>query len=323
MRAVVTGGAGFIGSHLVERLLDEGNVVTVIDNMSTGYLENLDHQSTNENLVIHRANITEASTMDKLLRGHDVVFHLAASANMRRSLIEHRVDLEFNVIGTVNILEAMLKNDVKDFVFASTSALYGEARVRPTPENFLGQQTSLYGASKLACEAYAEGYAEFSSLRVWAFRFATVIGERCRKGLIWDFVEKLRSNPHELEILGNGHQSKQYLYVGDCVDGILQGYKHSSDKVNTFNLGIEEQTRVDHVADLVIDEIGLKDVSKRYTGGVRGWIGDNSIVDLNLDRIKKIGWKPKLTSEEAIRKTIRWTMMEQSASATNSSGGSA
>lgn len=312
MKAVITGGAGFIGSHLVDRLLDEGNAVTVIDNMSTGYPENLGLQSKNDNLVIHRADITQASTMEKLLRGHDVVFHLAASANMRRSITERRLDLEFNVIGTLNILEAMLKNNIKDFVFASTSALYGEAYMRPTPENFLGQQTSLYGASKLACEAYAEAYTELSSLKTWAFRFATVIGERSRKGLIWDFVRKLRSNSEELEILGNGQQSKQYLYVGDCIDGILQGYEHSSDKVNTFNLGIEEQTRVDQVADLVIDEMGLRGLSKRHTGGMQGWVGDNPIVDLNLDRIKKLGWKPKITSEEAIRKTTKWTIKEQS-----------
>lgn len=311
MKAIVTGGAGFIGSHLVDQLLEEGNAVTVIDNMSTGSLENLAHHSRNPNLIIRRADIFHLRALEKIMRGHDVVFHLAASANMRRSLTDHRLDLEDNVIGTLNILEAMIKDDINDFVFASTSALYGEASVRPTPENFLGQQTSLYGASKLACEAYAQAYTEFSPLKVWVFRFATVIGERCRKGVIWDFVEKLRRNPQELEILGDGKQSKQYLYVTDCVNGILQGYQRSYDKVNTFNLGIEEQTRVNHVADLVIEEMALKEVSRRYVGGVRGWIGDNSIVNLNLDRIRNIGWEPALSSEQAIRKTIKWTIREQ------------
>jgi UDP-glucose 4-epimerase len=311
MKAIVTGGAGFIGSHLVDQLLEKGNNVTVIDNMSTGSMENLAHHSRNPNLVIRQADILHLSALENIMRGHDVVFHLAASANMRMSLTDHKRDLENNVIGTLNILEAMMKDGIKDFVFASTSALYGEAWVRPTPEDFLGQQTSLYGASKLACEAYAQAYAELSPLKVWAFRFATVIGERCRKGVIWDFVKKLRINPRELEILGDGKQSKQYLYVTDCVSGILQGYQCSSDRVNTFNLGIEEQTIVSHVADLVIEEMALKEVSRRYVGGVRGWIGDNAIVNLNLDRIRDIGWEPTSSSEQAIRKTIKWTIREQ------------
>ena len=152
MKAIVTGGAGFIGSHLVDQLLEEGNAVTVIDNMSTGSMENLAHHPKNPNLIIRRvADILNLRTLEKTLRGHDVVFHMAASANMRRSLTDHKLDLENNVVGTFNILEAMVKHGVEDFVFASTSALYGEASVRPTPENFLGQQTSLYGASKLAC----------------------------------------------------------------------------------------------------------------------------------------------------------------------------
>jgi UDP-glucose 4-epimerase len=312
MKAAVTGGAGFIGSHLVDQLLDEGNTVTVIDNMSTGSMKNLGHLSKNPNLTIRRADIAHLRTLEKILRRHDVVFHMAASANMRRSLTEHKLDLKNNVIGTLNILEAMIKDDVNDFVFASTSALYGEASVRPTPENFLGQQTSLYGASKLACEAYAQAYTEFSPLKVWAFRFATVIGERCRKGVVWDFVKKLRRNPQELEILGDGKQSKQYLYVKDCVNGILSGYRHFSGRINTINLGVNEQTLVDRVADLVIEEMSLKNVSRRYTGGRRGWIGDNAIVDLALDRIKQASWKHALSPEEAIRTTIKWTIQEQS-----------
>jgi UDP-glucose 4-epimerase len=312
MKAVVTGGAGFIGSHLVDQLLEEGNTVTVIDNMSTGSMENLAHDSKNPNLIIRRADISHLRELENILRGHDVVFHLAASANMRRSLTDHKLDLENNVIGTLNILETMVKDGIKDFVFASTSALYGEASVRPTPESFLGQQTSLYGASKLACEAYAQAYAEFSPLKVWSFRFATVIGERCRKGVIWDFVEKLRCNPRELEILGDGKQSKQYLYVKDCVNGILSGYRYFSGRVNSINLGVNEQTLVDRVADLVIEEMALMNVSRRYTGGARGWIGDNAVVDLSLDQIKQAGWKRAFSPEQAIRTTIKWTIQEQS-----------
>jgi UDP-glucose 4-epimerase len=204
----------------------------------------------------------------------------------------------------------MIKDDVRDLVFASTSALYGEGVVRPTPENYSSHQTSLYGASKLSCEAYAEAYTEFAPLRFWSFRFANIIGERCRRGVIWDFVHKLLDNPSELEILGDGKQSKEYLYVQDCVDGMLLGYRKASEKVNIFNLGMQNQTLVDRVADLVVEEMGLKDVKRSYTGGSRGWIGDNPIVELALDRIRQVGWTPRISSEQAIRRTVRWTMQQ-------------
>jgi UDP-glucose 4-epimerase len=235
---------------------------------------------------------------------------MAAHANIRESLVDHRSDLENNPIGTLNILEAMCKNNVGDMVFASTSAVYGEAMVRPTPEDYFPIQTSLYGASKLACEAYAEAYTEFAPLRFWAFRFANVIGERCRRGVIWDFVHKLLKNPAELEILGDGKQSKEYLYVKDCVEGMMIGYKKASGKANIFNLGVEEQTIVDRIADLVIEEMNLdKDkVKRKYTGGPRGWIGDNPVVQLSLERVKKLGWRQKVSSEEAVRRTTRWIL---------------
>jgi len=310
MRAVVTGGAGFIGSHLVDRLLSEGYSVTVLDNMSCGCLENLEHHSGNSKLKVHNVDIKDAGQLSRIFAGHDVVFHMAAQANIRESLADHRSDLENNVVGTLNILEAMEKNNIGDLVFASTSAVYGEATVRPTPEDYFPVQTSLYGASKLACEAFVEAYTEFAPVRFWAFRFANVVGERCRRGVIWDFVHKLLRNHSELEILGDGKQSKEYLYVEDCVDGMMIGYRKASGKVNIFNLGMEEQTLVDRVADLVMEEMKLdKDkVKRKYTGGPRGWIGDNPVVELSLERIKKLGWRPTVSSEEAIRRTTRWTL---------------
>jgi len=308
VRAIVTGGAGFIGSHLVDRLLGEGHYVTVVDNMSCGCLENLQHHSGNPRLTVHKVDIRDAGQLDRIFAGHDVVFHMAAQANIRESLVDHRSDLENNLIGTLNILEATHKNNIQDFVFASTSAVYGEAAVRPTPEDYFPVQTSLYGASKLACEAYVEAYTEFAPIRFWAFRFANVVGERCRRGVIWDFVHKLLKNPSELEILGDGKQSKEYLYVKDCVDGMMIGYQRSSGKVNIFNLGMEEQTLVDRVADIVIEEMKLGKVKRKYTGGPRGWIGDNPVVELSLKRIKKLGWRPTVSSEEAIRRTTKWTL---------------
>jgi len=308
VKAVVTGGAGFIGSHLVDRLLVDGWSVLVIDNMSSGCRSNLCQHEGNRRLEIEEVDIRDAAAMKNLLKGCDAVFHMAAHANIRTSLEDHWVDLENNLAGTMNILEAMVANDVHDLVFASTSALYGEANVRPTPEDYGAVQTSLYGASKLACEAYAEAYTQFAPITFWAFRFANVVGERCRRGVIWDFVHKLQKNPGELEILGDGKQSKEFLYVKDCVEGMIVGYRKSSDRVNVFNLGIDEQTTVDTVADLVIEEMQLRNVKRKYTGGPRGWIGDNPVVELSLKRIKEIGWKPELSSGEAIRRTTRWTL---------------
>ncbi|MCW4029814.1 MAG: SDR family NAD(P)-dependent oxidoreductase [Candidatus Bathyarchaeota archaeon] len=310
MNAVVTGGAGFIGSHLVDRLLQEGHTVTVVDNMSCGRMENLAQHAGNTRLVVHQVDIKDAEALNRIFSGHDVVFHLAAQANIRKSLLDHRSDLDNNLIGTLNVLDAMIKNGVSDLVFASTSAVYGEATLRPTPETYFPYQTSLYGASKLACEAYTEAYTEFAPLKFWAFRFANVIGERCRRGVIWDFTHKLKNNPSELEILGDGKQSKEYLHVKDCVEGILIGYRRAHGKTNIFNLGLEEQTSVDHVADLIMDELGLDKtkVPRRYSGGNRGWIGDNPQVVLSIEKIKKHGWKQSVPSEEAIRQTARWTL---------------
>jgi len=308
MKAIVTGGAGFIGSHLVDRLLDNGYSVTVVDNMSCGHIDNLKQHLENPRLTVHTVDIRDGPQLNKILEGHDAVFHIAAHANIRESLADHRSDLENNIIGTINILDAMVKSDIQDLVFASTSALYGEAAVKPTPEDFFPVQTSLYGASKLACEAYAQAYTEFAKIKVWSFRFANVVGERCRRGVVWDFVHKLLRNPSELEILGDGKQSKEYLYVKDCVNGMMVGYQQASGKVNTFNLGVPEQTIVDRVADIVIDEMKLAGVKRVYAGGQRGWIGDNPIVELDLDRIEKLGWKLQVSSEEAIRRTTRWTL---------------
>jgi nucleoside-diphosphate-sugar epimerase len=192
----------------------------------------------------------------------------------------------------------------------NSSAIYGEAAIVPTPEEYIGIQTSLYGAAKLACEAYLQAYSEFAPIKSWSFRFGTVLGERCRRGAIWDFEHKLRKNPRELEILGNGKQRKDYLYVKDCVDGIILGYEKSSNKVNIFNLGLQEQTSVDELADIVIQEMGLSNVKKKYTGGVRGWIGDNPVVYLSIKKIQELGWKPKMSPVDAIRLTAKWTLNE-------------
>lgn len=309
-KALVTGGLGFIGSHLVDRMLEDGWRVVVLDNLLTGRRSNLAHHKGDPRLEVVEGDVRDLKTVSRCSRGCDAAFHLAAHALMRVSLRDHRADLEHNIVGTLNVLESMVANGVQDFVFASTSALYGEAEVVPTPETFSGIQTSLYGAAKLAGEGYASAFAQFSPIKVWAYRFGTVLGERCRRGAIWDFTRKLQEDPSKLEILGDGRQSKDYLSVGDCVDGIMLGHEKASSRVNIINLGLQEQTTVDELADRVIEEMGLSHVKKIYTGGARGWVGDNPVVYLSTKKIKALGWKPKTSPEEAIRLTARWTLKE-------------
>jgi len=309
-KALVTGGLGFIGSHLVDRLLSDDWEVVVLDNLLTGRRSNLSQPSHDSRLTVVEGDIRQSRALLRSSSGCDAVFHFAAHALMRVSMDDPSADLDYNLTGTLNALESAAANGVPDFVFASTSALYGEAEVSPTPEDYSGTQTSFYGASKLAGEAFASALVQFRPMRFWAFRFGTVLGERCRRGAIWDFEHKLLKNPKELEILGDGKQVKDYLSVKDCVDGVMLGYEKSSAPVNIFNLGLEERTSVDEVADIVIDVMGLSKVTRRYTGGPRGWKGDNPVVQLSVDKIKRLGWNPWTSPKEAIRLTAEWTLRE-------------
>jgi UDP-glucose 4-epimerase len=308
VKALVTGAAGFIGSHLVDRLLRDGYSVTGIDNLSEGKSDNLTHLDGERRFHFVVGDLRDEDVVLNVMKDHEVVFHMAAHANIRTSLVDHKSDLEHNIVSMINLLDGMAKHQVRDMVFASTSALYGEATVTPTPEDYMPKQTSLYGASKLACEAYGQAFLQFAPIRFWSFRFSNVIGERCRRGVIWDFVHKLEQNGNELEILGDGNQSKEYLYVDDCIEGIITGYKNAPGNADVFNLGHYEQTRVDSLADIVIDEMHLTNVKKVHTGGRRGWVGDNPQVILSLAKIEALGWKPGFSSEDAIRRTVRWTL---------------
>jgi len=311
-RALVTGGLGFIGSHLVDRLLaDDWNVVA-LDNLLTGRRSNLQQHRGDIRLAIVEGDIRDPKALAKASKRCDAVFHFAAHALMRVSMDDPRADMDYNFVGTINALKSAAANGVPDFVFASTSALYGEAEVSPTPEDYSGVQTSFYGASKLAGEAFASAFVQFKPMRFWAFRFGTVLGKRCRRGAIWDFEHKLMKNPKELEILGDGKQVKDYLSVADCVDGVMLGYERSSSPVNIFNIGLRERTTVDEVADIVIDVMGLENVKRSYTGGPRGWKGDNPVVQLSIERIRRLGWAPRSTPKEAIRATAEWTLSELS-----------
>jgi UDP-glucose 4-epimerase len=313
--ALVTGGAGFIGSHLVDRLLSMDYSVTVIDNLSKGNLDNLTYLKTpmgSGTLRFYERDLTSVSHLTYLLRGQDAVFHLAATQDFRNSLKDHFIDFENNVRGTLNLLEAVEKAGVPDFVFSQTTALYGENDGSLMPENYVGVQTNLYGASKLAAGGFAEAFTQLGKMRLWTFRFGRVLGAKEKKGAIWDFVGKLKADRTRLEILGNGKQSRQYIHVEDIVDGIMFGYAQSHDKVNIFNLSTEELVTTDQLTDIVLDTLKLKDVVRSYTSDQpRGYIGDNPKVHLDTRKIRSLGWEPRRTAREAIAENTVWAAEQQ------------
>lgn len=295
-KILVTGGAGFIGSHLVDRLVEE-NRVTVIDNLSSGRKEFLNRKAG----FIQADLLTDE--IEEHFAGKDIVFHLAANPDVRVGAENTKIHLEQNVIVTYRVLEGMRAKGVKKLVFTSSSTVYGEART-PTPEDY-GPLTpiSLYGASKLACEALICSYCFTFDSKAWIYRFANVIGERSTHGVIYDFINKLKANPEELEVLGDGNQTKSYIYIDDCIEAMLCGLK-ANERVNTFNIGSEDQTAVRRIARIVCEEMGLNPGFK-FTGGKRGWKGDVSLMLLAIDKLKSLGWSPKCNSEEGVRETIK------------------
>jgi UDP-glucose 4-epimerase len=303
---LVTGGAGFIGSHLVERLLQD-NAVTVLDNFSSGKREFLTMHQNNPNFRLTEADLLHTDALEKALDGVDMVFHLAANPDVKLGAENTRVHLEQNVLATYNLLEAMRKCGTKKIAFTSTSTVYGEATL-PTPE-YYGPllPISLYGASKLSCEALISSYCHTFDMQSWIFRFANIVGERGTHGVLVDFIRKLRENPSELEILGSGLQKKSYLEVRDCVRAMQYCVLHSDEQINVFNIGSEDSVNVTKIADIVARQMGLADVKYRYTGGAngRGWKGDVMVMQLCIDKIKKLGWTPEMNSAGAILAAVK------------------
>jgi UDP-glucose 4-epimerase len=304
---LVTGGAGFIGSHLVEALLAE-NEVTVFDNFSSGKREFIAPHLNNSRFRLQEADLIDTIALEKALNGVDNVFHLAANPDVKLGAENTRVHLEQNVLATYNLLEAMRKCGVKKIAFTSTSTVYGEATEVPTPENYGPLlPISLYGASKLACEALISSYCHTFEMQSWIYRFANIVGERGTHGVLVDFMRKLRENPRELEILGSGQQKKSYLEVKDCVRAMQHCVQHSDEQINVFNIGSEDSVDVTKIADIVARQMGLADVRYRYTGGVdgRGWKGDVKVMLLSIEKIKKLGWKPQGGSVRAIETAVK------------------
>lgn len=305
-RIFITGGAGFIGSHLTDRLLAEGHAVTVYDNLSTGFQEFLAEAAEQPRFQFIHGDTLDASGLIDAMAGHDLVFHLAANADVRHGTEHPDKDLEQNTIATFNVLEGMRTNGVRQIAFTSTGSIYGEPEVFPTPEDCpFPVQTSLYGASKLACEGLIEAYCEGFGFQGWIFRLVSILGERYSHGHVSDFCKKLLDNPHEIEVLGNGKQRKSYLYVHDCIEAILVAIDRAEDKVNVFNLGTDEYCTVDDSLDWITEHLGLNP-ARCYTGGAHGWIGDSPFIFLDCRKIRALGWKPKLTIREGIIRTLRY-----------------
>ncbi|HIH02042.1 TPA: NAD-dependent epimerase/dehydratase family protein [Thermoplasmata archaeon] len=311
MSYLVTGGAGFIGSVLVDRLLEEGNSVTVYDDLSTGKEAFISQHFGDFNFKFVKADVLNMETLLKEVEGHESIWHLAANPDIRKGTESTRVDLEQNTLATFNVLEAARRKDVKSVVFSSTSTIYGRAKVLPTPEDY-GPclPISLYGASKLACEGLMSAYAELYGMTGHIFRFANIIGKRSTHGILYDLVDKLNRDPKTLEVLGDGKQQKSYLLVEECVDGMVFGFKNAGDKLNYFNLGAEDQITVGRIVEVLIEETGLKGVEIKYTGGESGWAGDVPRFLLSTKKMADLGWKSKHTSEEAIRAAAKIVVKE-------------
>ena len=301
---MVTGGAGFIGSYLVESLISLGCRVVVLDNLSTGSLDNLSRVLNCELLEIVKGDIRDYEVVSKSLEECDIVFHFAANPEVRLGIPEEHY--EHNLRGTFTVLEAMRRKNVRDIVFASSSTVYGDAEVLPTPENYAPlKPISVYGASKLGCEALISSYAYTYDFRGIAVRYANVVGPRSRRGVIYDFVKKLRANPRELEILGDGTQTKSYIWIEDAIEATLTVWKNIKKGFDVFNIGSEDAISVKEIADIIVEVLGLRNVKYRFTGGVegRGWPGDVKYMHLDISKIRKLGWIPKYTSRQAVRMT--------------------
>ena len=303
---IVTGAAGFIGSNLVDRLLDGGAQVLGIDNFSTGQVRFLEKALNNSRFKLLELDILNLDGLKSAFKGANLIYHFAANADVRFGTQFPRKDLEQNTIATYNVLEAMRVNGVKKIVFSSTGSVYGEGIIIPTPDNSpFPSQTSLYGASKLACEGLIAAYCEGFNFQSWIFRFVSILGERYTHGHIFDFYKKLKLTPGQLEVLGNGKQRKSYLHITDCLDAIEFALNGAQDKVNIFNLGVDGYCEVSQSIEWICTQLKLNPVIN-FTGGDRGWIGDNPFIFLDTRKIQELGWNPKFTIQDGVINTVKF-----------------
>jgi len=310
MRLLITGGAGFIGSHLVDYLMERGNEVRVFDNLSSGSTSNLERWLDDHRFDFVRGDLLNQAEVQDAVEGCTIVYHLAANPEVRIWKATPEDNFKQNIEATYNLLEALRRRgDAEVIVFTSSSTVFGDVDVLPTPEDYAPlKPISLYGASKLAAEALVSAYASMYGLRCVIYRMANVVGPRCSHGVIYDFLEKLRENRRMLEVLGDGTQSKSYLYIDDCVEGMILGVERTIGRVEILNIGSEDRVNVKTIARIAIEEMGLEGVEIQLTGGVdggRGWKGDVKLMQLDMSRLKSLSWRPHFSSAEAVRKTAR------------------
>ena len=307
MKYFITGGAGFIGSNLADELAkNPADHVTIYDNMSTGFPEFIKDLENKDNVRVIIGDVLDEKKLNESIKGSDFVFHLSANADVRFGLDHPKKDLEQNTIATHNVLEAMRLNEISKVAFSSTGSVYGEAPVIPTPEDCpFPIQTSLYASSKLAGEALISSYCEGFGFTGYIFRFVSILGERYTHGHVFDFYRKLMENPNELKVLGNGKQRKSYLYINDCISAMLTVINKASDKVNIYNLGTDEYCEVNNSIQWMCEYLGLNP-KLAYTGGERGWVGDNPFIFLDCSKLKGLGWKADLSIKDSVLKTVQY-----------------
>lgn len=306
MNIVVTGCSGFIGSNLVDRLLAKGHTVIGVDNFSTGQRKFLGNALSKPRFKLVEGDLLDLAGLKSWFSEAEIVYHLAANADVRFGTEHPRKDLEQNTIATFNVLEAMRANGISKIAFSSTGSVYGEANVIPTPEDApFPVQTSLYGASKLAGEGLIQAYSDGFGFQVWIFRFVSILGERYTHGHVFDFYKQLKDDPTKLHVLGNGKQRKSYLYIQDCIDAMLLAIEKAKDKVNIFNIGVDAYCEVNDSIGWISAALGMQP-RLEYTGGDRGWIGDNPFIYLDTAKIRSIGWSPKLNIREGVVKTVEF-----------------
>jgi UDP-glucose 4-epimerase len=311
LKAFVTGAAGFIGSSLVDRLLLAGHEVTGFDNFSTGFRQFLMSAFPSPRFRMVEGDLLDAEAVGRAVAGADFVFHLAANADVRFGPDHPRKDLEQNTIATSNVLEAMRASGVRRIAFSSTGSVYGEPEVFPTPETPpFPVQTSLYAASKLAAEGLIAAYAAAYGFQTWIFRFVSILGERYTHGHVFDFYQQLLAHPDHLNVLGNGHQRKSYLYVQDCLNAILLAVEHCNAPVTILNLGADEYCEVNDSIGWICGHLGLSP-QLNYAGGERGWVGDSPFIFLDCTRMRALGWQPELTIREGIIRTLQFMQRNQ------------
>jgi UDP-glucose 4-epimerase len=308
-KILVTGNAGFIGSHLVEELLHKGNHVVGLDNLSAGKRSFMDKVKNDDNFRFIEGDLLNVD-LGKVLREVDMVFHFAANPDVRLGASNTHVHFEQNIEVTYRLLEECARNDVRDIIFPSTSTVYGEATIIPTAEDYGPQiPISIYGASKLACEALISSYCHTFDMNAVVYRFANVVGTRSTHNVLHDFIRKLREQPDYLEILGRDPGThKSYVHVSDCIKGMVVGIERAKDQVEIFNIGSKDRLSVRRIADIVTQEMGLKEVSYHWTGGVkggRGWVGDVKQMLLSIEKLERFGWTPRMNSESAIRQAVK------------------